>query len=108
MSKEDLASEAIMLSTLLEQTPGVVGVVLGNDQGELRAAAGSVPDSEANAAVAASVTGELNKVGTLLGLGELGVASIKSASTTFVFAQQGSAAVVIEMDPRAPIGDLEA
>src|ERR1700755_2466619 len=108
MSKEDLASEAIMLSTLLEQTPGVVGVVLGNDQGELRASSGSVPDSDASAAVAASVTGELNKVGQLLGLGELGVASIKSQSRTMVFAKQGTAAVVIEMDPRAPLGDLEA
>jgi predicted regulator of Ras-like GTPase activity (Roadblock/LC7/MglB family) len=108
MSKEDLASEAIMLSTLLDQTAGVVGVVLGNDQGELRASTGHVADSDASAAVAASVTGELNKVGTLLGLGELGVASIKSQSTTFVFAQQGSAAVAIQMDPRAPLGDLEA
>ncbi|HEX4420689.1 MAG TPA: DUF4388 domain-containing protein [Kofleriaceae bacterium] len=97
-----------MLDALLEQTRGVVGVALGTDQGELRAIAGSVVDGDASAAVAASVTGELNKVGALLGLGELGVASIKAASTAFVFAQQAGTAVVIEMDPRSQLGELEA
>ena len=97
-----------MLGALLEETHGVVGVALGTDQGELRAIAGIVEDGDASAAVAASVTSELNKVGTLLGLGVLGVASIKAQTTAFVFAQQAGAAVVIEMDPRSQLGELEA
>src|ERR1700747_2621148 len=99
----DLATEAAMLNALIEQTPGVVGVALGTDQGELRATTGEVPDGDASAAVAASVTSELNKGGALLGMGVLGVASIRSQASAFVFAQQAGAAVVIEVDPKSQI-----
>jgi hypothetical protein len=104
----DLASKANMLGALLEETRGVVGVALGTAGGQLRAVVGSVVDGEASAAVAAALTAELGKVGSLLGLGELGVASLKAATAARVFARQAGAAVVIELDPKRPLGELEA
>jgi uncharacterized protein DUF4388 len=103
----DLATEATMLGTLLEETRGVVGVALGNDEGELRAIVGNVADGDASAAVAASLTGELGRLGAVLGLGEFAVASIRATTATRVFARQSGATVVIELDPKRPLGDLE-
>ena len=103
----DLVSEASTLGALIEDTRGVVGVVLGTAEGEVRATVGSVRDSDAGAVVAAAVTAELNKIGALLGLGELGVASLKAATAARVFAQQSGAVVVIELDPKRPLGELE-
>jgi hypothetical protein len=103
----DLAREANMLGALLEETRGVVGVTLGTAGGQLRAVVGSVADGDASAAVAASLTDELSKLGSLLGLGELGVASLKAATAARVFARQAGAAVVIELDPKRPLGELE-
>ena len=100
-----LVSEASTLGTLIVDTRGVVGVVVGTADGEIRASVGSVRDGDA--IVAATVTGELNKIGALLGLGELGVASLKAATASRVFAQQSGAVVVIEVDPRRPIAELE-
>ncbi|HEU4727571.1 MAG TPA: DUF4388 domain-containing protein, partial [Kofleriaceae bacterium] len=103
----DLAREASTLGTLLEETRGVVGVALGTAAGQLRAVVGSVSDGDASAAVAAALTDELNRLGAMLGLGELGVASLKAASAARVFARQAGAAVVIELDPKRPLTELE-
>jgi hypothetical protein len=103
----DLAREANVLGALLEETRGVVGVALGTAGGQLRAVVGSVANGEASAAVAAALTAELSKLGALLGLGELGVASLKAPTAARVFARQGGAAVVIELDPKRPLGELE-
>ena len=103
----DLVSEASTLGALIEDTRGVIGVVLGTTDGELRATIGSIRDGGASAMVAAAVTGELHKIGALLGLGELGSASLKAATSARVFAQQAGAVVVIELDPRRPLGELE-
>jgi hypothetical protein len=103
----NLATEATMLGTLLEETRGVVGVALGNDEGELRAIVGTVADGDASAAVAAALTDELGRLGAVLGLGEFAVASIRATTATRVIAHQSGATVMIELDPKRPLGDLE-
>src|SRR5262245_5145420 len=103
----DLMEASAPLGALLEETRGVVGVVLGTGDGEVRAVVGSVTDAATSAMVAAPLTRELNRLGGLLGLGELGVASLKAAGAGCVFAQQSDAVVVIELDPRRPLGELE-
>jgi predicted regulator of Ras-like GTPase activity (Roadblock/LC7/MglB family) len=96
-----------MLGALLEETRGVVGVVLGTADGELRAVVGSVADGNTGAAVTASLTEALSYIGTLLGLGELEVASIKGTTAARVVARQAGAVVAIELDAKRPLGDLE-
>src|SRR5579872_1698399 len=103
----DLVTEATTLGVLLEETRGVVGVVLGTTEGEVRGTVGSVRDSDAGASTAATLGVEFNKIGTLLGLGGLGVVSIKSPTAARVVAQQSGAVLVIELDPRRPLGELE-
>jgi hypothetical protein len=103
----DLVTEATTLGVLLEETRGVVGVVLGNTEGEVRGTVGSVRDSDAGAMVAATLGAELNQIGALLGLGGLGVVSIKSPTAARVVAQQSGAVLVIELDPKRPLGELE-
>ncbi|HEX3758411.1 MAG TPA: DUF4388 domain-containing protein [Kofleriaceae bacterium] len=103
----DLVTEATTLGVLLEETRGVVGVVLGNIDGEVRGTVGSVRDSDAGVMVAATLGAELNKVGALLGLGGLGCMSIKSPTSSRVVAQQSGAVLVIELDPKRPLGELE-
>jgi hypothetical protein len=103
----ELITEASALGALLEETRGVVGVVLATSDGELRATVGSVRDGNGGALVAAALTGELNRIGTLLGLGVLGVASLKSATAARVFAEQSGTVVGIELDPKRPLGELE-
>jgi hypothetical protein len=103
----DLVTEATTLGVLLEETRGVVGVVLGNTEGEVRGTVGSVRDSDAGASVAVTLGVELNRIGALLGLGGLGVVSIKSPTAARVVAQQSGAVLVIELDPRRPLGELE-
>jgi hypothetical protein len=103
----DLVTEATTLGVLLEETRGVVGVVLGNIEGEVRGTVGSVRDSDVGAMVAATLGAELNKIGALLELGGLGVVSIKSPTAARVVAQQSGAVLVIELDPKRPLGELE-
>src|SRR5262249_4777152 len=103
----DLVTEATTLGVLLEETRGVIGVVLGNTEGEVRGTVGSVRDSDAGAMVAATISDELNQIGALLGLGGLGVVSIKSPTASRVVAQQSGAVLVIELDPKRPLGELE-
>jgi hypothetical protein len=103
----DLVTEATTLGMLLEETRGVVGVVLGTEDGEVRGMVGAVRDGETGASVAAALSNELNRIGALLGLGELGVVSIKAASAARVVAQQSGAVLVIELDPKRPLGELE-
>src|ERR1041385_4568342 len=103
----DLITEASALGALLEETRGVVGVVLAPADGEPRAIVGHVDDDDTSATVGATLTGELNKIGAVLGLGTLGVASLKAGTAARVFAQQSGAVVVIELDPKRPLGELE-
>jgi hypothetical protein len=103
----DLIGEASALGILLEETRGVVGVVLGTPDGELRTVVGSFVDGDATAASAASLTEELGRIGELLGLGELGVASLKAMSAARVFARQADTVLAIELDPKRPLGELE-
>jgi len=102
-----LVTETSMLGALLEETRGVVGVVLGTADGELRAVVGSVADGNTGAAVTASLTEALSYIGMLLGLGELEVASIKGTTAARVVARQAGAVVAIELDAKRPLGDLE-
>src|SRR5690242_11572938 len=103
----DLISEASTLGALLEETRGVVGVVLGSVTGELRTVVGSFLDGDATAATAAAVVDDLGRIGELLGLGALGVASLKAPTATRVFAHQGGMVLAIELDPKRAIGELE-
>jgi predicted regulator of Ras-like GTPase activity (Roadblock/LC7/MglB family) len=104
----DLVTEASTLGALLEETRGVVGVVLASGEGDVRLVVGSVRDSTSSASVAATVTGEFNHIGALLALGDVEVTTIKAASAARVVAQQSGAVLVIELDPRRPLGELEA
>ena len=100
-------AEASTLSALLEETRGVVGVVLATTSGELHAVLGTASDVEATAATAAVLARELNAIGTHLGIGALGVASIKSPTASRVIAQQRAAVLAIELDPKCAIAELE-
>jgi hypothetical protein len=104
----NLMTDASTLGALVEETRGVVGVVLGTTAAELRAIVGSCADADAGVAVAAQLTGELGTIGTLLGLGQLGTASLKAATAARVFARQAGAVLAIELDPKCPLGELEA
>jgi len=103
----DFTMESSTLDNLLVDTTGVVGVVVGTADGEVIQIDGTVDDGDAVAAVAASLTGELAKVGSLLHLGELRVASLKAATAGRVFTRQTGAVIAIELDARRPLGDLE-
>lgn len=104
----DLKTEARRLGALVEETRGVVGVALGTTGAELRAVAGSVADGDAGVAVAAALTAALGTIGSLLGLGQLDVASLKAATAARVFARQSGVVLAIELDPKCPLGELEA
>ncbi|HET7504606.1 MAG TPA: DUF4388 domain-containing protein [Kofleriaceae bacterium] len=95
------------IGSLIEQTQGVVGAVLGTASGELRAVVGSVTNGDSGVAAVAVLTSELAAAGKLLGLGELDVASVKSASASRVLSRQAGAVLSIELDPRRPLGELE-
>lgn len=99
--------ESSTLDNLLVDTTGVVGVVVGTADGEVTQIDGTVADGDAVAAVAASLTGELAKIGALLNLGELRVASLKAATAGRVFTRQTGAVIAIELDAKRPLGDLE-
>jgi hypothetical protein len=103
----DFTMESSTLDNLLIDTVGVVNVVVGTAEGEVTAIDGTVSDGDAVATVAASLTGELAKVGLLLNLGELRVASLKSATAGRVFTRQMDAVIAIELDAKRPLGDLE-
>ncbi|HEU4730880.1 MAG TPA: DUF4388 domain-containing protein [Kofleriaceae bacterium] len=96
------------IDSLIEQTQGIVGVVLGTASGELRAVVGSVANGDSGAAAVAVLASELTAIGKLLGIGALCVASVKSASAARVLSCQAGAVLSIELDPRRPLGELEA
>src|SRR5262245_30875879 len=97
-----------MIRALLDETAGAIGAVLGTRDGELRAVVGSAPHAESAAATVAVLLAELATVGSLLGLGEPGVASLRSPTAAHVFARQRSAVLAVEIDPRRPLGEIEA
>jgi len=103
----DLVTEASTLGELLEETRGVVGVVLASSEGDVRAVVGAVRDSNGCGLAAAAMAGELNHIGALLALGDVEVTSIKAPTAARVVAQQRGAVVVIELDPKRPLGELE-
>lgn len=103
----DFMMDSSTLDNLLNDVAGVVGVVVGTTDGEVTATDGNVHDGDAIAAVAASLTGELGKIGAVLNLGELRVASLKSATAGRVFTRQEDAVIAIELDAKRPLGDLE-
>jgi predicted regulator of Ras-like GTPase activity (Roadblock/LC7/MglB family) len=103
----ELASEKGPLADLVRETPGVFGVVLGTWAGELTSVAGSFVDGDTTAAAAAGLISELGTAGELLGLGELGVASVKAPTAARVFARQAGTVVALELDPKRPLGELE-
>src|SRR5438094_903413 len=108
MCMADLTSEASALGVLIGEVRGWVGVVLGTAQGEVRQVIGPVRDSDAAVLAAAVLSRELDKTGTLLGLGKLEVASIKAATATRVVAHQSGAVLMMELDPKRPVGEVEA
>jgi hypothetical protein len=103
----DLFSEASTLGSVLGETRGVVGVVLGTDGGDVRGTVGSFLDSAATASTAAVLIKEMSAIGELLGLGPLGVASLRATTASHVFALQRGALLAVELDPKRPIGELE-
>src|SRR5215470_7005084 len=104
----DLVTEASTLGALLEETRGVVGVVLSSGEGDVRLVVGAVRDSTTTAMAAAQLTGEFNHIGALLALGDVEVTTVKAASASRVVAQQSAALLIIELDPRRPLGELES
>src|SRR5262249_18592811 len=96
------------LDALLDETPGAIGAILGTRDGELRAVPGNAAHAEATAATVAVLLTELSTAGALLGLGELGVASLRSSRSGHVFARQGDAVLAVEVDPKRPVAELEA
>ncbi|HEU4733766.1 MAG TPA: DUF4388 domain-containing protein, partial [Kofleriaceae bacterium] len=103
----ELAGEQGPLADLVRETPGVLGVVLGTWAGELTSVTGNFVDGDTTAAAAAGLISELAAIGELLGLGELGVASVKAPTAARVFARQAGAIVAFELDPKRPLGELE-
>ncbi|HET7505216.1 MAG TPA: hypothetical protein VFK02_29560, partial [Kofleriaceae bacterium] len=103
----ELAGDKGPLADLVRETPGVFGVVVGTWAGELTSMAGSFVDGDTTAAASAGLLSELATVGELLGLGELGVASVKAPSAARVFARQAGTIVALELDPKRPLGELE-
>jgi hypothetical protein len=103
----DLVTEASTLGAILEETRGVVGVVLASSAGDVRAVVGAVRDSNRCGLAAAAMAGDLNHIGALLALGDVEVTSIKAPTAARVVAQQNGAVVVIELDPKRPLGELE-
>jgi hypothetical protein len=55
----------------------------------------------------AALTAELSAIGAALGLGELGVISLKAPSAARVFSRRASAVLAIEIDPRCAVGPVE-
>jgi predicted regulator of Ras-like GTPase activity (Roadblock/LC7/MglB family) len=104
----NLATGASPLEVLLREVGGVISAVLGTTDGEVRAATAEAGAIEDLAAVTAAATRELVVAGELLGLGAFASISIKGATTTRVFARQGSATLALEVDSRQPLGELEA
>jgi uncharacterized protein DUF4388 len=97
-----------MIRVLFDETAGAIGAVLGTRDGELRAVVGSATHAESAAATVAVLLAELTTIGTLLGLGEPGVASLRSPAAARVFARQRGEVLVFEVDPKRPLGELEA
>jgi hypothetical protein len=103
----DLITEASALGALLKETRGLIGAVLGTAGGNASAIVGTVVDGAATVAAAAALTGELTAIGSLLGLGELGVVSLKAKTSARVVARQAGAVIAIELEPNRPLGKLE-
>jgi len=104
----DLVNEASALGSLLEETRGVVGIVVATSSGEPCSVIGSFVDGNATAGMAAQLTTELATIGAVLGLGAFEVASLKAPTGARVFAAQGGAVLAIELDPRSRVAELEA
>ncbi|HEY0483134.1 MAG TPA: DUF4388 domain-containing protein [Kofleriaceae bacterium] len=95
------------LADLLRETRGVIGVVLGTVGGMLSTVTGTVVDGVATSAAAAALTGELSAIGSVLGLGDLAVVSLKAPTNARVIAQQCGAVIAIELETNRPLGKLE-
>jgi hypothetical protein len=96
-----------MIRVLFDETAGAIGAVLGTRDGELRAVVGSAAHAESAAATVAVLLAELTTIGTLLGLGEPDVASLRSPTAAHVFARQRATVLLFEVDPRRPLGEIE-
>jgi Domain of unknown function (DUF4388) len=105
----NLATGTSTLEVLLRESGVVTGAVLATSEGEVLAMTGSVrPGGDDLAAVAALLTRELATMGTSLGLGLFSVASLKGEASARVFAAQGDSALVVEVDARRPLTELES
>lgn len=105
----NLATGTSTLEVLLRESGVVTGAVLATSEGEVLGMTGSVrPGGDDLAAVAALLTRELATMGKSLGLGQFSVASLKGESSARVFAAQADAALVIEVDARRPLAQLES
>lgn len=102
-----LANQSPTLGTLLDETRGVVGGVLGTAEGELCNTVGSVADGNTSALIAAALANELGKAGSALGLGAFDVVTLKASSAARVVARQAGAILALELDPKKPLGELE-
>jgi predicted regulator of Ras-like GTPase activity (Roadblock/LC7/MglB family) len=104
----DVGDAPPMIHALFDETAGAIAAVPGTRDGELRAIVGSAAHAESAAATVAVLLSELTTVGSLLGLSEPGVASLRSPTAARVFARQRAAVLAFEVDPRHPLGELEA
>lgn len=104
----NLATGASPLEILLREAGGVQSAVLGTMDGEVRAATAEAAPGEELAAVTAAVSRELAIAGELLGLGGFSSVTVKATTSARVYARQGSATLALAVDPRQPLGELEA
>lgn len=95
------------LTTLLDETQGVVGAVLGTVRGELRGVVGEVADGDGGAASLAGLVAALSAIGAALGFGDPGVTSVRAPTAVRVLTRRAGAILAIELDPRCAAGSLE-
>lgn len=95
------------LLAMLDETPGIVGAWLCTASGVMRRVIRGAANRETEATRTAALAAELTTLGSLLGLRELRVASIKAPTSGRVVARQPDALLAIELDPRRSLGDLE-
>jgi hypothetical protein len=94
--------------TLLANTAGVRGLVVGDGSGQLLCDLGAGAEAEAVAAATAVLGRQLRSVGQLLGLGDLVLVSVKAPGRVRLLGVRGTIHAVVDVDPSRSVSEVEA